>query len=95
MKYCLEHTHTYIDNWPLQSFSQYYGLASHTTHVGCINFIYVSGGIYSSKSIPNDRFLRKFFMAGLFTFRVFARNLFYLTNFVLMPNLEYKSWLYT
>ena len=31
--------HTYIYNWPLQPFSQDYGLASHTTHVVCINFI--------------------------------------------------------
>ena len=31
--------HTYIHNWPLQPFSQDYGLASHTTHVVCVNFI--------------------------------------------------------
>ena len=31
---------TYIHNWPLQPFSQDYGLASHTTHVVCINFIH-------------------------------------------------------
>ena len=30
---------TYIHNWPLQHFSQDYGLASHTTHVVCVNFI--------------------------------------------------------
>ena len=30
--------HTYIHNWPLQPFSQDYGLASHTTHVVCVNF---------------------------------------------------------
>ena len=30
---------TYIHNWPLQPFNQDYGLASHTTHVVCINFI--------------------------------------------------------
>ena len=29
---------TYIHNWPLQLFSQDYGLASHTTHVVCVNF---------------------------------------------------------
>ena len=33
------HTHTYIHNWPLQPFSHDYGLASHTTHVVCFNFI--------------------------------------------------------
>ena len=38
---CLQ-THTYIHNIhnsPLQSFSQDYGLASHITHVVCVNFI--------------------------------------------------------
>ena len=30
--------HTYIHNWPLQPFSQNYGLVSHTTHVVCVNF---------------------------------------------------------
>ena len=31
--------HTYIHYWPLQPFSQDYGLVSHTTHVVCVNFI--------------------------------------------------------
>ena len=31
--------HTYIYNWTLQAFSQDYSLASHATHVGCVNFI--------------------------------------------------------
>ena len=30
---------TYIHNWSLQRFSQDYGLASHTTHAVCVNFI--------------------------------------------------------
>ena len=30
---------TYIHNWPLQPFSQDYGLGSHTTHVVCVNFM--------------------------------------------------------
>ena len=29
----------YIHNWPLQPCSQNYGLASHTTHAVCVNFI--------------------------------------------------------
>ena len=37
--------------------------------------LYVSGGTYSLTSTPNDKFLRNFFMADLFTLRVFARNL--------------------
>ena len=28
--------HTYIHNWPLQPFSQDYGLASHTTYIVCV-----------------------------------------------------------
>ena len=31
--------HTYIHNWPLQTFSQDYGLTSHTFHVVCVNII--------------------------------------------------------
>ena len=35
----------------------------------------MSGGTYILTSTPNDRFLRNFFIAALFTLRVFARNL--------------------
>ena len=43
----------------------------------CVLILYIlSGGTYSLKSTPNDRFfLEKLFMAILFTLRVFARNL--------------------
>ena len=51
---------TYIHNWPLQPFSQYYGLASHTTHIVCVLILYMNGGTYSLKSIRNYRFLRNF-----------------------------------
>ena len=38
--------------------------------------LYISGGIYSLKSTPNDRlFLRNFSWQFLFTLRIFARNL--------------------
>ena len=37
-----ERKHTYIHNWPLEPFSQDYGLSSHTTHVVCVNFIHES-----------------------------------------------------
>ena len=30
---------SYIHNWPLQHFSQDYGLAAHIAHVVCVNFI--------------------------------------------------------
>ena len=66
---------SYINNWPLQPFSQNYGLASDTTHVVCVNFfLYVSGGTYSLTSTPNERFLRNVSWQILFTLRVFARN---------------------
>ena len=60
--------YTYIHNWPLQPFSQdYWPSFSH--------HIYISGGIYSLKSTPNNRFFEKLFMAILFILRVIARNL--------------------
>ena len=34
------YTHMYIHNWPLQTFSQDYDLASHTTYFVCFNFIH-------------------------------------------------------
>ena len=47
-------------------------LVSHTTYVVCANFLYISGGTYSLKSTPNDRFFEKLFMAVFeFTLRVF------------------------
>ena len=64
--------HIYIHNWPLQTLSQDYGLASQTTHLVCVNFIHKWRNLQST---PNDRFLRNFFMAGLFILRVFGRNL--------------------
>ena len=52
-----------IKYWHLQPFSQDYGLVSYTTHVVCVKFII------------EWRFSRNFVMAGLFTYRVFVRNL--------------------
>ena len=66
--------HTYIHNWSLQPFSQDFGLASHNTHVVCINFIR-EWWDYSSTSILNDRLFENFFIAILFTLRVFAKSL--------------------
>ena len=40
----------------------------------CVLILYITGGIYSLKSTPNDRF-EKLFMAILFALRVVARNL--------------------
>ena len=41
----------------------------------CVLILYISGGTFSLKSIPNHRFFEKLFMAILFTLRVLARNL--------------------
>ena len=37
--------------------------------------LYMNGGTYNLTSTQNDDFLRNLFMAGLFTPRVFERNL--------------------
>ena len=71
----LNNIHTYIHNWPLQPFSQDYGLASHTTHVMCVNFIRERRDLEFNVDSERQIFLRNFFMAVLFTLRVFARNL--------------------
>ena len=40
----------------------------------CVLILYISGGTYSLKSTPNDRFLRKFFHDNFFSLRGFARK---------------------
>ena len=62
----------------------------------CLLTLYMSGGIYSLKSTPNDWFLEKLFMAILFTLRVFAKNLLrgnrrrnIFSYFVLISNLGF------
>ena len=57
----------------------------------------MSGGTYSLTSTPTTDFSRNFFMAGLFTLRVFARNLLrgnrrrniFISYFVLIPDLTH------
>ena len=62
------HSIIYTHNWPLQPFSQDYRPSfSHQLCFVCLN-LYISGGTYSLKSIPNDRFFEKLFMAVLFNF---------------------------
>ena len=58
--------------WSLQPFSQDYGLASQTTHVVCVNLI--SEWQHLQFKVVSD-FLRNFCKAGLFTLRIFAKNL--------------------
>ena len=46
-------------------------LVSHKTYVVCVNFWYISGGTYSLKSTPNDRFFWETF-SWQFLFMVFS-----------------------
>ena len=55
----------------LQPFSQDYGLASHSTHVVFVNFVYMSGGTYSLKSTPIDRFFEKLHEKYIYSQRFF------------------------
>ena len=41
----------------------------------CVFTLYISGGSYNFQYTPNDKFFEKLFMAILFIFKVFARNL--------------------
>ena len=58
-----------IHNWPLQPFSQLL-----TPLMLCALILYVSGGTYNLKCIPNNRFLRNFFMACLFYSQIFCQK---------------------
>ena len=53
-----------IHNWPLQPFSQDYGLASHITHVVCVNFICewwdLQFNVDSKREIFENRFRGRF-----------------------------------
>ena len=44
-------------------------------HLCYVLILYISGGTYSLKSTPNNRFFEELFMAILFTHRVSTRNL--------------------
>ena len=70
-----ENIYTCIHSWPLQSFSQHYDLASHTTHVVCINFIHKWRDLQFEDDSERQIFWVAFSCQGLFTLRVFARNL--------------------
>ena len=71
--YCIYYLHTYIIGHNSLSIRiTIYLLTQLMLYV--LNF-YMSIGIYSLKSTPNDRLLRSFFMKILFALRIFARNL--------------------
>ena len=81
--YCFRH----INNWPLYPFSQDNGLASHATHVVCVNFIRQWRDLQFNRRLQRTNFWETF-MTGLFTLRVKKKKSFF-SYFVLMPDLEY------
>ena len=73
MLWQLSYTYIHIHNWSLQLQDYWPTFSHHLCYVVCV--LYISGGTYSLKSTPNDRFFEKLFMAVLIILRVFARNL--------------------
>ena len=65
--------HTYIHNWPLQPFSQDYGLASHATHVVCVNFIRERRDIQFNVDSERQIF-EKFFHGSFIYFQIFCQK---------------------
>ena len=67
--------HTYIHNWSLQPFSQDFGLASHTAHVACVNFIRDWRDLQFN--VDSERQISEKLSHGscIYSLRVFARNL--------------------
>ena len=89
----IQKMHTYIYNWSLQPFSQDYVLASHTTHVVCVNYIREWRDLQFYAS-PNGRFFEKLFHGKFIYAQIFDRNLLrgnrrrnIFSYFVLMPDL--------
>ena len=69
----------------------------------CGLILYMSGATYSLTSTPNDRFLGDFFIVGLFSLGVLARNMltgnrrrniFFFSYFVFDADLEYDPMCY-
>ena len=91
-----------IHNWPLQPFSQNYGLASpttfHTTHIVCVN-CGLKGRELQFKTDSEQQIFEDIFRGRIyFTLRVFARNLriaeaIFFSYFVLMLDLGYEPGL--
>ena len=57
---------TYRHNWPLQLFSQDYGLASHTTLVVCVNFICEWPGLQFNVDSGRKIFEKPFYLLSEF-----------------------------
>ena len=99
--YICTYIHTYIIGH-YKSSVRIMDLVSYNPYVVCVNFIhtYLSGGNYSLKSTPNDRFF-EILHGNFIYFRVFSEIcleevteefLFYI--FVLMSDLRFEPWSY-
>ena len=95
----------HIHNWSLQPFSQDYwpsfSLSFSRHFMLCALILYISGGPYSLKSTPNDRFFGKLFMAIFIYSQSFCQKSAernsskrYFLYFVLMSGLGLEPWLY-
>ena len=72
-----------------------------SSYVVWVNFLYISGGTYSFKSTPNDRFFEKLSMVILFHSQSFWKKSAemkspkkYFSYFVLMAGLGLELWLF-
>ena len=89
--------HIYIHNWSLQPFSQDYGLASHTTHVVCVNFIRerrdLQFNVDSERQIFWETFSWQFYLLSEFLPEIcweeVAEEIFFFISF-LMTDLGYE-----
>ena len=98
----LPRLHTYIHNWPLQSLSQNYGLASHTNHDDvCFNFIRegrdIQFNVYSERWIFARNLLRKSSRKNIFfIFRFDAwRNTLPTRLWQLLPRLLFLYYMFS
>ena len=87
-------SYSYIHNWSLQLFSQDYW-PSFSHHLCFILIVYISGGTYSLKSIPKDRFfesLREFLIFYRFQTGTFIALI--AINAIIEINISYKISIY-
>ena len=94
------HTHIYIIGHYNASV-RIINLASHTTCVGCVNFIHKWRDLQYLKSTPKDRFFWETFHGNCICFQSFCQKSVdrkypkkYVSYFVLMSGLGLESWLY-
>ena len=85
---------TYMRNCPLQPFIQDYGLASHTTHIVCVNFI--REWRHLELNVDSEwQFFEKLFHVNFIYSEFFARNLLrgiYLRNLFFYISFRCLTW---